>query len=117
MDLREFFTHVGGNYDEVISRLLSEKFVLKYILKFKSDTSCENLKNAFADEDYSSAFRAAHTLKGMCSTLGFGDLFKYSSELTETLRNQDNIDIEKAKQLLKIVIEKNDLTLNYINQL
>lgn len=36
--------------------------------------------------DYESAFRAAHTLKGVALNLGLGRLAKSSSELTEALR-------------------------------
>jgi HPt (histidine-containing phosphotransfer) domain-containing protein len=49
-----------------------------------------------AKKDFDTAFRAAHTLKGVCSTLGFQNLFTISSQLTEALRNRDEIDINEA---------------------
>ncbi len=113
MDLREFFILVGGDYDEIMSRLLSERIILKYVLRFKDDTSLEELTKAFDENDMAVAFRIAHTLKGVCSTFGLGNLYKYSFELTETLRDQSNIDMDKAKELFvfvkKYYIETKDL--------
>lgn len=50
------------------------------------DTSYSNLCAALNEGDYESAFRAAHTLKGVALNLGLGRLAKSSSELTEALR-------------------------------
>ena len=44
------------------------------------------------------AFRAVHTLKGICLNLGFDTLYKASFELTEKLR--DDILME-ARRLMK----------------
>ncbi len=113
MDLKEFFMLVGGDYDEIMSRLLSERIILKYVLRFKEDTSLDELRNAFSENNTEVAFRIAHTLKGVCSTFGLGNLYKYSYELTETLRDQSNIDMDKAKELFifveKYYIETKDL--------
>lgn len=40
------------------------------------------------------AFRAAHTLKGICANLGFKSLFEVSYDITEALRAGD---MEQAK--------------------
>lgn len=94
MTLKDFYSAVGGNYDEVLSRLVSERLITKFVLKFKDDDSFALLESAVEANDYKTAFRASHTLKGVCSTLGFSTLFKSSSELTEYLRN--NVSPEKA---------------------
>ena len=53
-----------------------------------------------SSEDYPEAFRAAHTLKGVCENLGLSDLCKSSSVLTEALRageRPENLDVLKAQ--------------------
>ena len=39
-------------------------------------------------QDAETAFRAAHTLKGLCMNLGFDSLYEVSSALTENLRGR-----------------------------
>lgn len=74
MDLKEFYAQIGGSFDAVLSRLCSESFVRKFVLRYKTDPTFEQLKAAVAIKDWESAFRAAHTLKGVAQNLDFGDL-------------------------------------------
>ena len=74
MDLKEFYAQIGGSFDAVLSRLCSESFVRKFVLRYKTDPTFEQLKAAVAVKDWESAFRAAHTLKGVAQNLNFGDL-------------------------------------------
>lgn len=86
MDLRTFFSQVGGDYDEVMNRLPTEGMVKKFLRRFLDDPSCGELEQALAQGDLPTAFRAAHTLKGVGMNLGLGDLARAASELTEQLR-------------------------------
>ena len=54
--------------------------------EFLQDDSFRNLKKALEEKDAPTAFRAAHTLKGVCQNLGFDALYVPSSALTEALR-------------------------------
>ena len=48
---------------------------------------CEaRVKKALEAQDAPTAFRAAHTLKGVCQNLGFSNLYAPAYALTETLR-------------------------------
>ena len=64
----------------------SADFVRRFALKFLQDDSFPNLKKALEEKDAPTAFRAAHTLKGVCQNLGFDALYVPSSALTEALR-------------------------------
>ena len=55
-------------------------------MKFLDDNSYANLKEAIAAGNVEEAFRAAHTLKGVCLNLGFDNLYKASSAITEIFR-------------------------------
>ena len=68
-------------------RLPSEKFIQKYVLKFLDDGSYELLLRSMEEENWEEAFRAAHTIKGMCQNLDFTRLYRSSSALSEALRH------------------------------
>lgn len=87
MTLQECYLALGGDYDEVLGRLRSEKLVQKFVLKFLQDGSYKLLVDSMAAENYAEAFRAAHTIKGVCQNLSFTQLYKSSSALSEALRN------------------------------
>ena len=86
MTLKECYDALGGDYEEAIGRLRSERLVQKFVLKFLSDGSYDLLNSSFEKEDWGEAFRAAHTIKGVCQNLSFVTLGDSSSELCEALR-------------------------------
>lgn len=86
MTLQDCYEQLGGNYQDVMSRLGSERLVQRFMFKFLDDNSYALLAQALSDKDYETAFRAAHTLKGICMNLGFTRLQASSSGLTEALR-------------------------------
>lgn len=86
MTIRECYEQMGANFDNVMSRLGSEALIERFALKFLDDTSFQSLEEMLEKKDVEQAFRAAHTLKGVCLNLGFDNLFTVSSELTEVLR-------------------------------
>ena len=87
MTLQECYSAMGGDYDEVMGRLRSEKLVQKFVLKFLNDKSYELLCTSMESKNYEEAFRAAHTIKGVCQNLSFTTLGQSSSALSEALRH------------------------------
>lgn len=87
MTLKECYEVMGADYNEVISRLRSERMVQKFCLKFLDDPSYGLLTDSMESGNYEEAFRAAHTIKGVCQNLAFTSLSKSSSALTEALRS------------------------------
>lgn len=86
MTLKECYEQMGASYEEVIGRLRSERIVQKFVLKFLDDPSYGLLNESMEAKNYEEAFRAAHTIKGVCQNLGFTRLGESSSALTESLR-------------------------------
>ena len=86
MTIQECYAKMGADYQEVLRRLYNEAMIQKFVLLFLKDDSYQNLENALAAADVKTAFRAAHTLKGVCQNLGFSNLYVPAAELTETLR-------------------------------
>ena len=90
MDLKTCYQQLGGDYDEVIGRLRREQTVEKFLFKFLEDTSYALLQTSVTDGRYDEAFRAAHTLKGICQNLSFTKLYTSSSRMTEAFRAGEN---------------------------
>lgn len=101
MTLEECYAAMGGDYDGAMNRLRSEKLLMKFVLKFLEDPNMETLRTALAAGDQDSAFRAAHTLKGLCLNLGFTKLGDSSSQLTEAVRSSIAADASALMQQLE----------------
>lgn len=86
MNLEEFYAATGGNYADTKRRLMSDAIVKKFVLKYREDPTCAELEAAIEAKDWETAFRGAHTLKGLSQNLGFDRLFETSFALTEALR-------------------------------
>lgn len=88
MTLRECYDSIGSDFEKSVQRMCGKESMLaKFVKKFLADLTYPELATAFESGDIATAFRAAHTLKGLCLNLGFDALEKSSSELTEALRN------------------------------
>ena len=75
MNLQECYEALGGDFEDVLSRLRSEKLVQKFVLKFLNDKSFDLLCSSLEEENYEEAFRASHTIKGVCQNLSFTRLY------------------------------------------
>lgn len=87
MTLKECYAALGGDYDEALGRLRSERLVQKFVLKFLNDGSYDLLCASLEAGSREEAFRAAHTIKGVCANLAFNTLLESSEALTEALRD------------------------------
>ena len=86
MTLQECYAALEGDYQGVLGRLTSERMVQKFVLKFLNDGSYDLLIRSMAEENWQEAFRAAHTIKGVCQNLSIDKLQASSSRLCEALR-------------------------------
>lgn len=86
MTLREFYAAIGGDYEGTKARLSTDERIKKFALKFENDPNYNDLCRALAAGNVKDAFRAAHSLKGVCLNLGFDSLYRSASAITEILR-------------------------------
>ena len=86
MTVSEFYTAIHGDYKGTLSRFLTEERMRRFALKFEADPSYDELLYAVKAGDVTEAFRAAHTLKGVCQNLGFDWLYEIAFQITEILR-------------------------------
>lgn len=86
MTAEQFYSEVGGNYNEVLKRLQKTERIKKYLYAFKEDTCYQNLCKALEEKDYEEAFTCVHNLKGVCANLELTHLFRAADILCEDLR-------------------------------
>ena len=86
MTLEECYAAMGGDYADAIGRLRSERMVQKFVLKLPKDESFSLLCRSWDAKDYKEAFRASHTIKGICQNLSITRLGSSAAQLTDALR-------------------------------
>lgn len=116
MTIQQCYEAFGGNYDEVISRLRTDERVARFLQKVVDDGSYKLLCDSVASGNADEAFRAAHTLKGVCMNLSITKFAESASALTEALREKREIN-DDLQPLLQRVKEDYELTINSILQL
>lgn len=89
MTLQQFYQTIQGDYEDMCSRFSGPERVQRFVLLFPQDDSYAQFLRAMADGDSQTAFRAIHTLKGLCLNLGFGGMLPLVSQITEALRGGD----------------------------
>lgn len=86
MTIRELYQKIGGDYDQVINVLRMEKLVDKHVRRFADNGVVDKVLAAGEDMNPTELFETTHAMKGVCANLGFTELTKAASELTEEFR-------------------------------
>ncbi len=112
MTVEEFYSEIGGDYEDVKLRLQTQERIEKFVKRFPQDPNFEELCRALEAKDYETAFRAAHTLKGVSATLSFTQLFKADNVLTEELRAGKTEGLEGLMAEVKMRYEETVLAIS-----
>ena len=109
MTVRECYEKMGANYDDVLSRLRTDDRITRFLGKVADDESFTLLCNSLKERNMEEAFRAAHTLKGICLNLSITKLQESASRITEALRGKTEYD-PAIEPLLEEVRRDHELT-------
>lgn len=81
---------LGINVESALARFMGiESIFFKSLKLFLSDTNLEIAQNALQNEQGEEAYKAMHTIKGVCGNLSMEKLFNLSEELCSLLKNSD----------------------------
>lgn len=86
MRIDELYRAIGGDYNDVLSRFMTEERVVRFVRKFPADGSFALLQQSLKEGNAEEAFHAAHTLKGVAQNLSFTELYERAVTVTEILR-------------------------------
>lgn len=115
MTLRECYDSIGSNFSNAVTRMCGrEDMLLKFAKKFVNDPTYSGLVSAYEGGDVQTAFRMAHTLKGVCLNLGLDKLEASSASLTEALRNAETFTDESNALYDQVKLDY-DMTLKAIS--
>lgn len=116
MNVEQCYEVMHGDYAEVIGRLRSNERVAKFLKRVPGDGSYDLLCSAINSGNAVEAFRAAHTMKGICLNLSLTALFKSSSAVTEALRDKSEIG-EDVPPLYEVLKKDYEMTVEAIKNL
>ncbi|MCM1043667.1 MAG: Hpt domain-containing protein [Corallococcus sp.] len=117
MTVEQCYAAFGGNYAECLSRLRTDERIAKFLKKTAEDGSFDLLTQSLKDGNVQEAFRAAHTLKGVCMNLSITKLYQSASRITEALRGRETLDGADFQPLLDEVRQDYELMLKCIAQI
>ena len=83
---------VGIDYEDGLTHFAGRAGLYeKYLKRFVSDQTFLSLEEAMGACDYETAFRSAHTLKGIVGTLGMAEFAREVASIVEMLRGQADV--------------------------
>ena len=100
---------MGGIYVQFTGFITGCSLLFTSCLPYSGDYSTEVPPLPIPNRE--EAFRAAHTLKGVCLNLGFDNLYKASSAITEIFRAGE---LAGAKEAFEEVEKQYNITVNAI---
>lgn len=116
MTVKECYDAMGADYEDVMRRLRTDERVKKFLLKILDDKTFQLLNQSMEEKNMDEAFRAAHTLKGVCQNLSLTRLYGSSNQLSEQLRENREYS-QKVEELVAQVKEDYDITIASITGL
>lgn len=103
----------GADTQSGINRCVNnEGLYLRLVKMVPNNESFKSLYETIKNNDLDNAFKAAHSLKGILANLAIDPILAPVNEITELLRNKQNIDytiylekIENKRKELEILCE------------
>ena len=114
MTVEQVYKNMDSDYASVKDRLQNDALIEKFLIKFLADESYANILKNLEEQNLEEAFRAAHTLKGVCQNLGLDRLYKSSYDVTEALRNGKN---DVTPEMMEKLESDYDVTVASIREL
>lgn len=99
MIILEKLKEVGTDIDTTLERFMGNKeLYIKFLIKFTSDVSMQELESAVMCMNLEKAFNAAHTLKGVTGNLGLESIYTLIEPYVELLRGLNGIPLSVQKE-------------------
>ena len=90
---QEIFQAYGADYTATMERFMgNETMYLKLLDMLFQDDNLKKLEQAVTEKDYTTAFEAAHTLKGVAGNMGLTPLYEAVCAIVEPLRAREQRD-------------------------
>ena len=115
MTIEECYSIMDGDWEGIKRRLGNEALIAKLSIKFLSSQEYSEIGKAIEERNWEKAFLNAHTLKGVALNLGYNNLARSVSALTELLRPRVLDNPREAEMLYLSVTSDYNRVINAIN--
>ncbi|MCI9080593.1 MAG: Hpt domain-containing protein [Lachnospiraceae bacterium] len=113
-EFKNELVNAGVDYNGAVERFIgSEEIYEQFLYRFTEDKNLMQLEEFLAKGDINTAFKRAHTLKGLSGNYGFNKMYEATVPVVEILRKGSAEGIEEPLKKLK---EINSLICNIINK-
>ena len=118
MTIQQLYEEIGGNYEQAVRVMKSDRLIDKYIRKLKSSNVGEMLEKAGQSMDATALFESAHAMKGVCANLGLDNLANAADEITEEFRpgNPRRLSDDEVQAKLQAIAERYAATAQSISR-
>ena len=118
MTIQELYSNMGGNYDQAVRVMKSDRLIDKYVRKLKGSRVGETLAEAGETMDAVRLFESAHAMKGVCSNLGLDELAAAADAITEEFRpgNARKLSDEAVREKLRAIDARYRATVEQITR-
>ena len=100
-DIKQFYIDIKGDYNDALTRMMSDALILRMITKFINGNSVNDMISFYEKKDYRFLFSSAHTLKGVAGNLSLTPLYEIACVITEATRNSDGANLDQEIKQLK----------------
>ena len=95
---------LGADTEDGVKRCAgNEAFYLKLVPKALEEGKYTELANQIGEKNFEDAFETAHALKGVLANLSITPLYEVICEITELLRNRQDVDYSAVLEKMKAV--------------
>ena len=113
-EFKNELVNAGGDYNGAVARFVgSEEIYEQFLYRFTEDKNLTQLEEFLSKGDINTAFKRAHTLKGLSGNYGFNKMYEATVPVVEILREGNAEGIEEPLEELK---EINNLICGIINK-
>ena len=106
--------NAGVDYNGAVTRFIdSEEIYEQFLYRFTDDKNLFQLEECLSKGDIGTAFKRAHTLKGLSGNYGFNNMLEATIPVVEILRKGTSDGIEEPLEELKRI---NSLICTIINK-
>lgn len=104
---RQKLLDAGVNIETAMERFMNnEQLLERFLKKFPQDTNYKELLAAVEEKRYEDAFKAAHTLKGVCGNLSLDSLYENVCTVVELLRSGKGEEMDSELPKVKAEYER-----------
>ena len=114
-EIKQELTEAGVDYAALLKRFMNmDKMVEKFLVKFLSDKTMEQYKEALDSNDADALFKATHTLKGVCANLCINCMLDIVTPAVEVYRGGSMNGAVKVYVQVKAEYDKGCAIINKI---